>query len=468
MKRIFPVIISIIMTSALLFTGCSLGISKLSVKDSVDASVELLTGALEKDRTFTCFTETVADWAEENDIKVETSNEKYLILSKQATETATSKESFVFHAGIDLSSEDITEHSIVAASAVMTSLYSSNNHGDIRGIFTIIENGDPTGASSVSKSYLECDNFIDMTYSADESLCDSISTTSDMQAYKELELSSPIYTEAYKITLTGKTNQSAYKSRGTYPNAIKTIGDLLASCQSSTILFELADFNGGDDTTKLPSQATATIVLHENDVESFIKKFDKSLAKVEEIYEEAEDEEVSLVYTMESVELPSIVISKEDTENIVSLMYTMINGNFIRDEDTDQVMAVSNIGSVSTANGTFTLGINAKSLETSIMDDIHTTVATICGLCDINYREVSTTPEWSNTSGSAMAATLSDTMDLELDCSMENRTASVFVQKNPSLNLIVYGFKHKDLMNGLDAIIDYMAIAGTVLPVTNQ
>ena len=348
----------------------------------------------------------------------------------------------------------------------MTTLYSSTNHGDIKGIFTIIENGDPTGAESLNKAYLECDNFIDMTYSSDEMLCNSISTTSDMQAYKELNITSPQYTEAYRITLSGKADQSAYKSRGTYPNAIKTIGDLLASCQSSTILFELADFNGGDDTTKLPAQATATIVLHENDVESFTKKFDKSFEKIEEAYEEVEDEEIELVYTMEPVELPSIVISKEDTENIVSLMYTMINGNFLRDEETDQVMAVSNIGAVSTADGTFTLGINARSLETEIMDDIHTTVSTICGLCDISYREVSTTPAWTNESGSAMAETLSGTMDLELRCSMENRTASVFVQQNPSLNLIVYGFQHKDLMNGLDAIIDYMAIAGTVLPVT--
>lgn len=467
MKRIFPVIISIIMVSSLLFTGCSLGINKLSVKDSVDASVELLTDALEENCSFDTFTQTVTGWAKENNINVDTANDKYLVLSKKAADTATSKESFVFHAGIDLSNENITEHSIVAAAAVMTTLYSSNNHGDIKGIFTVIENGDPAGAESLNKIYLECDNFIDMTYSSDETLCNSISTTSDMQAYKELELCSPQYTEAYRITLSGKSDQSAYKSRGTYPNAIKTIGDLLASCQSSSILFELADFAGGDDTTKLPAQATATIVLHENDVESFTKKFDKSFEKVEEAYEDFEDEEIELEYTMEPVELPSIVISKEDTENIVSLMYTMINGNFIRDEETDQVMAVSNIGTVSTLNGTFTLGINAKSLESEIMNDIHTTVSTICGLCDINYREVSTVPSWKNESGSAMAETLSDTMDLELLCSMENRTASVFVRQNPSLNLIVYGFQHKDLMNGLDAIIDYMTVAGTVLPVTH-
>jgi len=463
MKRFFPVMICLIMVCSLLFTGCSSGITKLSLKDSADASLELLTETLENDGSFSAFSETVKEWAKENDIKVEKSSNKYLIISKEATDSAISTESFIFHAGIDLSNETAAEKSIVAASALMTAIYGSSNHGDIKGIFTIIENGEPSGAEELSKSQFKCDNFIDLTYSGKEILCNSISTTSDMQAFKELNMAAPQYTEAYKITLSGKENQSAYTSRGKYPNAIKTIGNLLASCQSSTILFELVDFNGGDDTDKLPSQASATIVLHENDVESFTKKFDKSLENTEEAYEDADDENVELTYTMEPVEIPSVVISKEDTENIVSLMYTMINGNFIRDEETDQVMAVSNIGAVSTEDGTFTLDINAKSLETSIMDDIHTTVSTICGLCDISYREISTAPAWSNSSDSAMAATLSDTMDIELSCSMETLTSSVFVQKDPDLNLVVYGCKHKDIMHGINAVIDYMAIAGTTI-----
>lgn len=468
MKRFFPVIISLIMVSALLFTGCSTEINKLSVKDSADTSIELLTDALAKDNSFEAFVTAVSEWAKENDIQVSTSNNKYLVLSKDAAEAATSSESFNFHAGIDLSSEEATEGSIISAAAVMTSIYSPNNHGAIKGIFTFIENGNPIGAESLNKDYLSCDNFIDITYSGEELLCNSISTSSDMQAYKELDLTSPQYTAAYQITLKGKSGQSAYKSRGIYPNAIQTIGDLLASCQSSTILFELASFNGGDNTENLPAEATAVIVLHENDVESFTKKFDNSFKKVEEAYEEAEDESAVLEYTMEPVDLPSIVISKEDTENIVSIMYTMINGNYLRDEETDQVMAVSNIGAVSTADGIFTLSINAKSLEASIMDEIHTTVATICGLCDIQYREVSTTPSYINATDSLMADTLSDTMNIELSSSLESKTASVFVKKNPYLNLVIWGCEQKDLMNGIDAIIDYMAIAGVNIPTVGQ
>lgn len=468
MKRIFPIVISVIMITALLFTGCSTGVNKLSVKDSVDASAELLTSALSDDRSFETFVKTVSDWAYENDINIDSSNDKYLILSKDAAESATSSESFTFHAGIDLSSEEMTEDSIVAASAVMTSLYSPVNHGKITGIFTLIENGDPVGASAISKEYLSTDNFVDMIYSNEKLLCNSISISSDMEAYKPLHITSPNYTEAYRITFSGKTGQSAYKNRGTYPNTIKTIGDLLAGCQSSTILFELAEFNGGEATDKIPSQASAVIVLHENDVESFTKKFDKSFTKIEETYEDIGDPEVTFEYTMEPVELPSTVISKEDTENIVSLMYTMINGNYLRDEKTDEVMAVSNIGMISTADRTFRLQVNAKSLSMDIMDEMHTVVSTVCGLCDIQYKEISTTDAWSNTTDSAMSTTLSDAMNIELSSSLESKSASVFVQKNPDLNLVVYGFEQKDLMNGLDSIFDYMTIAGTVLPGVNK
>lgn len=452
------------MVSAFIFTGCNTEQNKLSVKDSMDNTSKILTEALSEDSTFDTFINTVSEWAKENDINVNTSSENYLVLSKEASDTATSSESFVFHTGIDFSSEDTTENSISAAAAVMTALYSPDNHGEIKGIFTLIENSDPTGAKALNSDYLACDNFIDITYSNNEILCSSISASSDMQAYKNLNLTNPQYTEAYQITLKGKEYQSAYKSRGTYPNAIQTIGDLLASCQSSSVLFELASFNGGDSTDLLPSNASAVIVLHENDVESFTKKFEKSFKKVEDSYEDADEPEGAFEYTMEPVELPSIVISKEDTENIVSLMYTMINGNYLRDEDTDEVMAVSNIGTVLTSDTTFTLGINAKSLDNELISEIHTVVETICGLCDIKYKEVSTTPLWSNTTDSAMASTLSDSMNIELSSSMESKTSAIFTEKNPNLNLLIWGCEYSDYDNGLEEIINYMGVAGVNLP----
>lgn len=464
MKRFFTIIISVIMVSAFIFTGCDTGQSKLSVKGSMDNASGILTEALSEDNTFNTLISTISEWAKENDINVNTSNDKYLVLSKDASETSTSSESFIFHTGIDLSSDTATENSISSAAAVMTALYSPDNHGEIKGIFTLIENGEPVGAESLNTDYLTCDNFIDVTYSKNEILCSSISSSSDMQAYKELTLTSPQYTEAYQITLKGKENQSAYKSRGTYPNAIQTIGDLLASCQSSTILFELVSFNGGQETDLLPSEASAVIVIHENDVESFKKKFDKSFKKVENAYQDADEPDDAFEYTMEPVELPSIVISKEDTENIVSLMYTMINGNYLRDEDTDEVMAVSNIGTVMTSGSTFTFGINAKSLDNDLMNEIHTVVETVCGLCDIQYKEISTTPLWTNNTDSTLAETLSDAMSIDLSSSLESKTSAVFVEKNPNLNLLVWGGEYNDYDNGLEEIIEYMGVAGVNLP----
>lgn len=468
MKRFLPIIISVIMVSAFIFTGCDTGKNKLSIKDNLDHTSEILTEELSRDNTFDTFVSTVSDWVKENDINVNTSSDKYLVISKSASDTATGSESFVFHTGIDLSSEDTTEDSISAAAAVMTALYSPDNHGDIKGIFTLIENGSPVGAEALNTDYLTCDNFIDVAYSKDEILYSSISSSSDMQAYKTLNLTDPQYTEAYQITFNGKKNQSAYKNRGTYPNAIKTIGDFLASCQSSTILFELASFNGGEATDMLSSNASAIIVLHENDVESFTKKFEKSFEHVEDAYDDADEPEGAFEYTMEQIELPSIVISKEDTENIVSLMYTMINGNYLRDEDTDEVMAVSNIGTISTSGNTFTMGINAKSLDNNLMNEIHTVVETICGLCNIQYKEVSTTPLWINGTDSDMAATLSETMNVDISCSMESKTSAVFTKNNPDLNLLIWGCKYSDYDNGLEEIIEYMKIAGTKLPSVNN
>lgn len=468
MKRFFPIIISLIMITTLLFTGCDTGEKKLSVNGSLDATSELLTDAFGDEPSFDKFTDTVSTWAKDNGIDVSTVNDKYLVLSKGPSKTATSTESFTFHTAIDLSSEDRIENSIEAASAVMTALYSPDNHGAIRGIFTLVENGQAIGAEALNNDYLSYDNFIDISYSKDELLCNSISTSSDLEAYKTLNLTEPQYTEAYQITLTGKTNQSAYKNRGTYPNPIQTIGDLLASCQTSSVLFELASFNGGEATDMIPSSATATIVLHENDVERFTTRFEKSFKKIEKIYDDIGDDDVTFEYTMTPVELPSIVISKDDTENIVSLMYTMINGNYHRDEDTDEVIAVSNLGKISTSDDQFILDINAKSLDSEIMNELHTVVETVCGLCDIQYREVSTTPSWTNGSASPMVSSLSDIMKLDVSSSLESKAAAVLVSKKSDLNLVIWNGNSGDYDDGLEEIFEYMAIAGTKIPDVNQ
>lgn len=463
MKRIFPVIICIVLLASLLLAGCnSTGKTQISVKESLNNNYEIISDEyteIPDTYDFGTFTGAVCEWADENGIDYISSAGKYLILTKESGGEIKNVEDFTFHAAIDLSNPSNTDNSLQSAAAVMTILSQSNNHGNITGIFTSIDKGQASGAEAVPSEYLDDDNFIDVTKSKKAIIYNTFAASSTMSAVKDLNITEPTYTKAYTIKFSGIENQSAYRNRGTYPNPIKTVGDLLASCQTSTVLFELASFEGGKYSDQIPSEVSATIVLHENDVESFTKKFNKSYEKVEKFYEELEDETITFEYTMEPVDLPSQIISKEDTENIVSLMYTMINGTYYRNDD-DVVEAYSNIGKISTEDGRFTLNINAKALTDELMEELEGVVKTICGLSDIGYEKIDSTPVWTNDPETPLVASLSEALDADCSGFLEMKHASVFIDKNEDINLISWGTNLDDAEDDIEEIFEYMAIAG--------
>ena len=108
-----------------------------------------------------------------------------------------------------------------------------------------------------------------------------------------------------------------------------------------------------------PRRAEAVIVLQENDVTSFTSRFENSYENVAEYYEDLDE---SFEYTMTEIALPDRVIADDDTANIVSLMYTIINGTYYRSDD-DEVTAFSNIGKISTKNALSGCRLMPKALK---------------------------------------------------------------------------------------------------------
>lgn len=458
MKRIFPLLlISAFIVVFLLFTGCSGGeqAKEPSVKESMELNYDEIAEASESAADFQSISDFLTQWAGKNDVTVKSGNDKYIVLSKAASAGYESAEDFTFHCGICLDTPEDRTEDLQSAAAVMTALSRAENHGEVTGIFTLEKEGQPLGASALGSQYLKTDNFISVDYGS-TAVINSVAASSDILASKELTTRSPQYTKAYKISFEGTPYKSPYKYQGAYPNGIKTIGDLLASCQSSSVLFELSSFKGGSSSALYPQKAEAVIVLQENDVESFTTRFEKSYEKVEESYQDLEE---SFQYTMTEAELPGSVISGEDTAHIVSLMYTMINGTYLRSDD-KEVAASSNIGKVSTKKQMFRMEINAKSLQNTLMDEMHTVFQTTCGLCDVDYSELSTSGLWYASADTPLIRALSEGLGREPSGTLENTAASVFLKKKADLNMVIWNTQLEDAEDDLQVLLDYMASFG--------
>jgi len=110
-------------------------------------------------------------------------------------------------------------------------------------------------------------------------------------------------------------------------------------------------------------------------------------------------------------------------------MYTMINGTYLRNEN-DDVEAFSNIGKVSTANSTFELEINAKSINDQLMSELESVVKTICGLSDINYELNSAINVWETDPDSPLLSALSEITGAECFSSLEMKHIREITEKD--------------------------------------
>jgi hypothetical protein len=119
-------------------------------------------------------------------------------------------------------------------------------------------------------------------------------------------------------------------------------------------------------------------------VESAQEKFNDAYAGVEENY----------AYTLTEVPKPEMVLNLESTNRIVSLLYTLDNGIILRDEETNDILTVSNIGQISTMENEFQLLICGRSLSTYDLFQLSETFDIIASLSEVEHELLDETPLW--------------------------------------------------------------------------
>ena len=311
-------------------------------------------------------------------------------------------------------------------------------------IVTENNDGNMIGAASVDPKYYECDNFINMEYSKDIQLLTSGSHTFTSTMSADLQTASPSYSRTYTITMSTSAYADPFDFDTHYPNPVETIGSLLATEKSSGNLFQLVSFDCKVDNGYTPSSATAVVVIDDNDVESFTKKFDKSNESMKKKFDKLEDH---FVYTMTETSTPDRVIAPQSSDNIISLMYTLQTGVFLQDEDSGDIISEAYISSISTAGNKLQLTIGSRSLQKSVIDEMNTSFSTTSGLCDIGYSASEQSMTWSANKDKPLAGFFADALSIDDSKPLNTLNSSecdIFASKVPGLNIISYRFNSEN------------------------
>lgn len=396
-------------------------------------------------------------WAQNKGIDSKIDNNNNVIYTLPATEGFEEKAPLILVSEFDYTCMDTYENSIVSA---FTAAKNDEPHGEYSIVFISREKGSLDAASALSDKYFT--EGCQVIYLGSSTTSRTAAVTGGSEEYrleKDLSYVQPEYDSAYTISISGLPAQSFSSDSVHDPNAIKIIGDLLANFKSTSMLFELSSFSGGSDGDMIPSGASVTIVVNDSNVSKFESKMER---EIEDFMEDYQEDFPDVSYTCEPTDMPQRVIASQDTESIVSLLYTSPCGIEYKDDNGD-IASLVNMGRVTTEGGKFILEASSYSYDGELLAELAETYQTTAGLSGISYELVSHydpfTIDESNQPFEVSFREAYDTYhhtELESINIPEVTPCAMIYEKNPDMEILAVGVTEKTADNFAGAIITYL------------
>lgn len=398
-------------------------------------------------------------WAENKGIDVKVDKHDNVIYSIPATQGMEHKPPVVIMCGYDYACMDSYMDSIACA---LTVSKNDEPHAEYRVIFVSEENGDKTNAEALSDNYFTADTQVFYLNSTSQSrISVNSGGFSRYMLSKKLDYTAVSYDKAYKINVTGIPAFGFGSDTVYVPNPIKILGKLLANLKSSSVLFEIADFDGGVDANSTPQSASLTVVINADSAAKFESTLEKAISK---LYDKYSDDYPNLQYTYEVVDTPAEVISTEGTESIVSLLYTAIDGVHYKD-DNGNIASITNIGALIIEDGILKIDIAASSYSGDLITEVSDAYQTISALTDVDFECTEAIgPFEANKNGEKLSADFLDSYSnykntgLEIFPMADWTPCAAINAKNADMPIIVLGVTPKTKDNFAGGLITYLRI----------
>lgn len=457
MKRLLPVILSFLLISMTVMTGCS--DTKINrneeLKDAYETAYATLKESFEEDSCdYDLISDFLKSWAESSGVEVEAQADHYTVLMNPASEGNSAKHTTVLQLSLD--TEDI-QPDLKTLSLGLASLLGPEEHDNIRLIVTEIQDGNFLGANDVSAKYLKCDDFINLSKSSNYCVFVSGSDTATATITEKAGRRAPKYSKAFEISMSFNKYADPFKfdKNNNYPDPIDTVGNLLATAKSAGRLFEIASFNSEANDGYMPYSVKTVIVIDENNIEGFKSRFDKSYSSIESRFDKIDS---PFVYTMTETDLPETVFSDSATNGLISLMYTLNTGICEQDEDTGLIKAASYIKSVNTKKN-IEVQVDMRARDSEILSTLISDYQTTSGLCNMKCSISDPYLVWTSSDDSNLANYFSSIVPLaenESNIMLAHNELDLFAAKNKKLNAISYCFVKDVSKNTLRNIVNYM------------
>ena len=448
MRKSLIFIIAVVVTAATLFftfnfSGCTASLDEESASqlknDVYDIYEELKPIYLDSKDIYEV-RDHMYEWGKEHGFSVSKLAGGNLVITKHPSRNKKDSPETVFQC--TMSQDNYKEHCQTAAIA-LAAMKNASIHGQVSLILTADIEGKHTGAKMLSRSYLNTDYFMNLEYSPETAVYTGSAATAEYSMSCPLTKSETAADKAYEITITGLSCVDSSDCSKKHPNPIVTIADLLTNCKSGGLIIELAEFNGGTSACKFPSSATAVIVVDQSSETKFLKKLEKCQ---DDFTDDYYNDQPNMDFEFKEVQVPSKVISEKYTSNILSLMYTTVNGTYSTTEEDGEgdPTALANKGSISTKED-FELSMCVRAADNGLLEEMDESYRKSAELSDMKFAIKDETPCWPFSDGGDFYKVLSSAgsqggLDMpEPSSTFKKSECAVFYKKKNDINMISFG-----------------------------
>lgn len=450
------IIIIILSGGALLF----LPNGNKEIKDSLEGKIKAYETDMEDSEATLTSTEKIRDylisWAENKGIEYHYTKDNNVIMHRPASEGHETDLPTVIVCDFN---ENYIKGSVKPFAMAFSILKSKEDYGDLNVIFANNQNGDFEGIKALGEKYFpDSANVISLNKGTKHMISSNSGGASSYEFSKLYTPEEPKDNTSYIITLSGTNGGIPDTKLSSYPNPVAQLGTFLAKLQASSMIFQLSNFSGGTGPNTYPTSATATIVINSGDVDKFQGKIDTLSENLKEDFKK-EFPDISLSF--QPTEMPKNVLDKDISTHLLSLMYTLTNGVYYKDND-GNVISISGINFISTDGGKVSVKTLANSLSIPILSEMDNAQETLAGLSEFTFEKTGEVPLWSSDPEGEFAKKIINSYrrfngkSIDFTPSVPPTNCSYIQEKNSNLKLISITSDDETSLKDAGAILTFL------------
>ena len=457
MKRYFLVALAIILCiSSVTLTGCDTTESdrENQVKNQIYSYYEDIKQKMIDSKDTDEFAGQLYTFCKDEELNVKREKNS-LIVEVPAAEGFEKSETNVFIS--EYSFDKRKESSQVIAMGLAT-LKNAESNGEVRYIIS------PEGESEkAGKDYFRGDTVTSIVHWNKTEIFTESSGITGYKMVRDVEYNSPHGDLAYEIKIDGvneENDRSGNRSKA-HRNPVTTLSDMLSSIRNSGVNIEIASFDSKGEADIYPHGADTVIVVDKNAQTKVEKKLENTKNSfLDDVMEK--DEGASFEYKI--VNTPDQVLDYDDSSEVMSLLYTLIDGVFATSEPDYEgdVLGVSSIYNAVIGDRA-EVDLIGRYLSEDVQKDMDMTYKATAQLSDFKLKKYEKDNLWSEDDESEFfkenrlkKALESKGIDRKYKSMLEYDVLSFVDRTDKDSNKMIFGVNIDEATQDVTALIDYL------------